>query len=270
MEHSKPSVIEVAVTFGRAGDGGLHDVVVALPGHDAEEIWCRWGGRDRLLVVTSPSEKATEESVYDTRWFSSSGEIELCGSGAVAAARVIFSRTAAGMDRVCLRGIHHNITAVRAGQGLRIRLPNFDTTVCTLPSYVQDQLGIAELVTCVTNHELRTVVVQLLNGTDILSVEPDFGQLGAMRHKGLEALILTVQGKDPGVFDYRYFTPWHGLDESPVAVSANALLGPFWRQRLNQSSLIGRQLSDLMPSFRLQVEAEGTWVDSKSLLNREY
>ncbi len=270
MNDSELSTIEVTVTFDRPSDGGLHDVVIASPGSNATEIWRRWGGGDRILVVANPSEGATESAVYDTRWFSPSGEIELCGSGAIAAAQVIFRRTPLGSDQVYLRGIHHNITAARVGQDLRIRLPNFDTTTCTLPSFVQEGLGIVEWVTCVTNHDLRTVVVQLPAGTDLLSVQPDFRQFGATRHVGLEALIVTVKGDDPGTFDYRYFTPWHGLDESPVAVSANGLLGPFWQCRWNQASLIGRQLSDLRPSFILQVEAEGTWVDAKSSLNHEF
>jgi predicted PhzF superfamily epimerase YddE/YHI9 len=74
---------------------------------------------------------------------------------------------------------------------------------------------------------------------DILSIQPDFAELGKLDCLGI---IATAPGESRD-FVSRFFAPRAGVPEDPVTGSAHTLLIPFWARRLGKNVLRAAQVS---------------------------
>jgi predicted PhzF superfamily epimerase YddE/YHI9 len=54
----------------------------------------------------------------------------------------------------------------------------------------------------------------------------------------------------------RFFAPGVGVDEDPVTGSAHCTLAPYWAERLGQSKLVGRQISERGGTVRVEAAGE--------------
>lgn len=80
---------------------------------------------------------------------------------------------------------------------------------------------------------------------DIIKLTPDFHLLKMIKSRGI---IVTAPGHNS---DYvlRWFGPQAGIDEDPATGSAQTLLYPFWKGRLNKEILSALQLSKRTANF---------------------
>lgn len=247
----------VDVTFGAPGNGGRHDLIVG--DDDTEDLQVRdWMPRTGILALGRST--SDDPPIFDVRWWSRHGEIELCGSGAMAMGGYLLAHRVSESPQVVLKGRFHQLTVSRNDvAGYRVRLPHFRLESRSLAPELRGALRVDAGSNCVLCHELRTYLIELPPGSDIAAVSPDFECLRQLQMPDLAAVVVTAQPLSGASFDFRYFTPWHGVDESPVAASAHAVLGPYWRARTGSARLSSQQQSPAQPVFEVYVDDGGTW-----------
>ena len=174
---------------------------------------------------------------YAIRWFTSLGEINLCGHATLASAHVAFEHlnfphskikftTREVGDLFVTRQNHNSIMDSPAW------MPGPEPDC--LPDAVKGLGGIASEST----HSARDYMLVYKDAETIRNIRPDFRILA-----GLGKLIcITAPGEDCD-FVSRFFCPGDSVEEDPATGSAHCMLAPYWAQRLNKPQLIARQFS---------------------------
>ena len=222
---------------------------------------------------------AGEAGRFGLRWFTAHGELDLCGHGTLAAARVLLDDGHAVGDRIQFDTRYGPLEAVDAGEFVQLRLPSL------APEALGDD-GLAEAVRTL----LPVPVTELLrNDLDVMAVLDSPGRvrdleldLGALRELPVRGLIVTavredlageddVAADDTADFVSRFFQVASGAEDA-VTGSAHCALGPYWIGRLGRQPLTGRQVSarggllrvaqdgdEVLLGGEAVVLAEGTW-----------
>ncbi len=222
---------------------------------------------------------AGEPGRFGLRWFTAHGELDLCGHGTLAAARVLLDDGHAVGDRIRFDTRYGLLEAVDAGEFVQLRFPSL------APEPLADD-GLAEAV-----RTLLAVPVtgMLRNDLDVMAVldapatvrdlELD---LGGLRELPVRGVIVTavredlagepdLTADDTADFVSRFFQVATGAEDA-VTGSAHCALGPYWIDRLGRQPLTGRQLSargglvrvaldgnDVLLGGQALVVAEGAW-----------
>ncbi len=178
---------------------------------------------------------------YDLRWFTSCGEVRLCGHATLASGYVVFNVLQPGVQSVQFdTRFSGSLTVCYEGEMLSLDLPAIFPKACanppdTLISALGDD-----------SHSLRvlegndTYLVVYDDESKIRDMRPDFAFLERLHPY---TVTITAPGQDVD-FVSRYFKPSYGMLEDPVTGSAHCLLTPYWSKRLGTLKLHARQLSE--------------------------
>jgi predicted PhzF superfamily epimerase YddE/YHI9 len=257
---------------------GNSAAVLVLEGEPDDEFGAAIGA-ELNQPATAVVWPAGEPGRFGLRWFTAHGELDLCGHGTLAAARVLFDDGHAVGDRIRFDTRYGLLEAVDAGEFVQLRFPSL------APEPLADD-GLAEAV-----RELLPVPVtgMLRNDLDVMAVldapatvrdlELD---LGALRELPVRGVIVTavredlagepdLTADDTADFVSRFFQVATGAEDA-VTGSAHCALGPYWIARLGRQPLTGRQLSargglvrvaldgnDVLLGGEALVVAEGAW-----------
>jgi PhzF family phenazine biosynthesis protein len=186
---------------------------------------------------------AKAEDRYAIRWFTPTGEIDLCGHATLAAGHVLYERARVPEDRpVVFESASHTLTVEKTGDGAyALDLPLIRPRPAPpLPALF------ASLRLPDDGRSLWTgggfYLVELDDEAAVREVAPDMARLALLGGTGV---VVTARSSDAAVdFVSRVFAPAVGIDEDPVTGSAHGLLAPYWQSRLDAgNALRARQLS---------------------------
>jgi PhzF family phenazine biosynthesis protein len=219
---------------------------------------------------------AGEPGRFGLRWFSATGELELCGHGTLAAARVLLDQGHPVGDRIRFDTRYGPLEAQSAGEWIQLRFPSL------APEPLGDG-GLAEAVRTV----LPVPVTEVLrNDLDMMAVldspaavrdlQPD---LAALRELPVRALIVTAEREDSAGevdivaddtadFVSRFFHAADGTEDQ-VTGSAHCALGPYWIGRLGRQPLTGRQLSARGGLVRVALDGDQVLLGGEALVLAE-
>ena len=177
---------------------------------------------------------------YELRWFSSRGEVRLCGHATLAAACVLFRELHVAANQVSLQTRHSGTLSVsHDGELFSIDLPARSPRPCpTPPADLIPALGAGNPVEVLEANDTYFVVYE--SESLIQNIRPDFSRL---QHLHPHTVSVTAPGQNAN-FVSRYFKPSYGMNEDPVTGSAHCALVPYWSRRLRKSHLRALQLSD--------------------------
>lgn len=169
------------------------------------------------------------------RWFTTQGEINLCGHATLAAAHVIF-------EHLDYPGeiLHFDtrfvgpLTVERSGEWLTLDFPAWKTEPVTPPSLLLDALGITE---CKEVRVARDYMVVLDNPQQVEALRPD---INAMLPLG-KMVCVTAPGEGKYDFVSRFFCPGEAVAEDPVTGSAHSMLIPYWAEKLDKTTMLAHQ-----------------------------
>ncbi|MGH3069552.1 MAG: PhzF family phenazine biosynthesis protein [Streptosporangiaceae bacterium] len=222
---------------------------------------------------------------FGLRWFTAHGELDLCGHGTLAAARVLLDGGHVVGDRIRFDTRYGPLEAVDAGEFVQLRFPSLAPEPLASGPRAGD--GLAEAVrallpvpaTEILRNDLDVMAV-LDSPATVRDLELD---LGALRELPVRGLIVTagledvageadIAADDTADFVSRFFQVATGAEDA-VTGSAHCALGPFWIGRLGRQPLTGRQLSARGGLIRVAqdgdavllggeavIVAEGTWL----------
>lgn len=177
----------------------------------------------------------TNDNGFELRWFTTQGEINLCGHATLAAAHVIFEYldfpdTTIHFDTRFVGPL----TVTRNGEWLTLDFPAWKTEPVVPPSLLLNALGIAEYKEA---RVARDYLVVLENQQQVEALRPD---IDAMIPLG-KMVCVTAPGEGTYDFVSRFFCPGEAVAEDPVTGSAHSMLIPYWAEKLMKTEMIAYQ-----------------------------
>ena len=197
-----------------------------------QDIATRVGHAETAFLV------AQSTNHYALRWFTPTTEVSMCGHGSVAAAH--FLRESCRVDTT--QPIKFSITSGELEaryDGIHIYL--------TLPATPGEAVAITPTITACIDAPiercLRSKSSYLVTVADMHSLHTCKPNLQAIAALDSEDLIVTTAGQNGYDYAYRCFCPQVGIDEDQVTGSANAILAPYWSQKLARTHMQAFQAS---------------------------
>lgn len=220
-----------------------------------------------------PSE---QDNTFNIRFFNPEQEIQVCGHGLLAAAKVLVEKNGADSKlsesnpiQFITQSSHIN-TKIDAEHRLWIGFDAIDSEPAEIPVWAEDCCNIAPVKASKVGPSNGYWIFEWPEDFDLKELAIDYNKLTFATER---ALIATTRSQSGGFdYDLRYFAPQHGVNEDKATGSANRVLGSYWKNRLNQSTLKARQLS--AEGAVVEVECENyaggvdrVWVSGKVIIN---
>ena len=263
--------------------------------HEPSDDFAARAGAELNQPATAVVWPAGEPGRFGLRWFTAHGELELCGHGTLAAARVLLDSGAAVDGTVRFETRSGTLEARAVGEWVQLRLPSLPpeplvdaATADASPGQAAPgeavlgeavrQLLLPVPVTATARNELDVLAV-LGSAAEVRAAQPD---LAALRRLPVRGLIITApgpgadgdgansagangDGTDQADFVSRFFQVVTGAEDA-VTGSAHCALGPFWIGRLGRQPLTGRQLSARGGLIRVAQEGDEVLLGGEAVI----
>lgn len=172
---------------------------------------------------------------YKLRWFTPSGEIDLCGHATLATAFVIANFVEPDVNTILFHTLSGQLFVTKKGKLYQIDFPSYELKPVPVTDAMTEALHIRP--------------VEAFIGRDLLCVLEDESLIyGASPNQSkieeLDGLLVHITAKGTE-FDCvsRSFAPKCGVDEDPVCGSGHCHIIPFWAKKLGKNTLVARQAS---------------------------
>lgn len=179
-----------------------------------------------------------EQGGFSIRWFTPKTEVDLCGHATLATAHVMYQHLGYDKPELTLNSKSGRLSVSRQGNQLVLDFPADDMLEAPEPKGLFAAIGKEpeQLFRGKTDYML------VFDDFDtIRTLNPDFGALNQVAARGI---IVTAPDEEAGYhFCSRFFAPQSGINEDPVTGSAHTSLLPYWSNRLGETTLVARQLS---------------------------
>lgn len=195
---------------------------------------------------------------FELRWFTTQGEIDLCGHATLAAAHVIFEYL--GYPDTTIHfdtGFVGPLKATRSGDWLTLDFPVWKTEALIAPPLLLEALGITA---CKEVRVARDYMVVMENQQQVAAVRPN---INGMIPLG-KSVCITAPGN--GEFDFvsRFFCPGEAVAEDPVTGSTHSMLIPYWAEKLYKTAMLARQLSERGGDLHCQLVGERVHISGQA------
>lgn len=197
---------------------------------------------------------------YDIRWFTPTGEFDLCGHATLASAFVIMNFLEPGRRAVDFHSMSGRLRVTREGERYQLDFPARPPRQIGPMALVEQSLGARPRGLYLA----RDYVALFDTAGQVRALEPDFALM--RRIENCVGLIATAPGDDGFDFVSRYFAPNDGIVEDPVTGSAHCTLVPFWSERLGKRELVARQVSKRGGTLYCRDEGERILIAGDAVL----
>lgn len=223
-----------------------------------------WLPDDTLLQMSkqhNQSETAffvTTDEGFELRWFTTQGEINLCGHATLAAAHVIFEYFDYPETTIHFSTRFAGpLSVARNGEWLTLDFPAWDTEPVKPLPLLLEALGISE---CKEVRVARDYIVVLETQQQVEAVRAD---INAMIPLG-KMVCITAPGEGEYDFVSRFFCPGEAVSEDPVTGSAHSMLIPYWAEKLGKTQMLARQVSERGGNLRCQLAGDRVLIGGKA------
>jgi len=216
--------------------------------------------------ATAVTWSAGEAGRFGLRWFTATTELDLCGHGTLAAARVLLAAGLGAQGEIRFDTRAGRLDAQADGDWIRLRFPVLRPGPAdpALVAAVTGLLGggpVAEVL----RSDLDAMAV-LGSQAEVLGARPDLDALARLPVRGL---IITAAADEDADFVSRFFAPATGMAEDAVTGSAHCALAPYWIGRLGRQPLLGRQLSARGGQVRVTQDGASVLLSGPALILSE-
>ncbi|WP_058910008.1 PhzF family phenazine biosynthesis protein [Entomohabitans teleogrylli] len=176
-----------------------------------------------------------QDDGFGLRWFTTQGEINLCGHATLAAAHVIFEHLNYPQTdiRFTTRFVG-DLWVSRSGGWLYLDFPAWRSEPTVAPSLLFECLGIDG---CRELRVGRDYLVVLDSPQQLAALDPDIHGMLPLD----KMICVTAPGEGNYDFVSRFFCPGEAVAEDPVTGSAHSMLIPFWGEKLGKTQMLAWQ-----------------------------
>ena len=202
-----------------------------------------------------------QDGGFQLRWFTPTVEVDLCGHATIASAHVLWEdghlaskEPARFFTKSGLLSAAHN--------GALIEL-DFPARVATPISTPPDLIESLDVNPIFVGKNVLDYLVVVENEEIVRHLKPDIRRLKELNVRGV---MVTSQSNSSGYdFVSRFFAPGSGVDEDPVTGSSHCCLGPYWRDRLGKSEMMGYQASGRGGFVGVRVVGDRVFLGGKAV-----
>lgn len=232
--------------------GGNPAAVCVLPG-PADASWMQKVAMEMNLSETAFTHRE-EMGLWRLRWFTPTVEVDLCGHATLATSHALWEGGhLPESEPARFETRSGRLTATREADGwIAMDFPAEPPRAVDLTDAERAALGVPVRW---AGRNRMDLLVELADEATVRTYPPDFGRLAEVPGRGV---IITAQA-DPGSdYDFvsRFFAPRLGVPEDPVCGSAHCALTPYWAERLGNTALQARQVSERVGVLRLRLEGD--------------
>ena len=179
--------------------------------------------------------------LYDLRWFTPGGEIDLCGHCTLGTAYILFQYYEKNVEEIHFNALkcRHQLIVTKENDLLTMDFPAVPADPYEYEEYMGDGVGAVPQEVLRTERDLM-----LVYGSDeiVRTMQPDFEKLKAFP-VGLSVYV-TARSSDT-TYDIvaRAFWPKLNINEDPVCGSMHTTLVPYWSKILGKDRIVSRELS---------------------------
>jgi PhzF family phenazine biosynthesis protein len=200
------------------------------------------------------------DSGYHIRWFTPEFEIDLCGHATLASAYIIKNFAEPHLAEINFTTQKAGSLAATAKDGMyTLNFPSRMPQTCNTPGQLLKSLNIKTAVEVLKS---RDYFVVLPNEDAVKNIEPDFS---LMKELDTIGVIVTAKGQSADVVS-RCFYPGLGIQEDPVTGSAHCNIVPYWSEKLNNTKLFCKQLSQRGGNLHCELEGDRVLMSGKCVL----
>jgi PhzF family phenazine biosynthesis protein len=199
---------------------------------------------------------------WQIRWFTPTQEVDLCGHATLAAAYILFTRLAPGLERAQFNS-HSGplVVTQQEGEWMEMDFPSRPPEPCPVPEGLVEALGAEPRETLVS----RDLLAVFDTEEQVRALAPDMGKLAAL---DFFAVAVTARGAEAD-FVSRFFAPRVGVPEDPVTGSAHCSLVPYWAQKLGKRQLLAHQVSHRGGVLQCEDRGERVSISGQAVLYLE-
>lgn len=184
------------------------------------------------------------ENEFRIRYYTITGEIPACGHGTLGAAYVVFEYFSSE-EALCFTTIEGTqLKATKEEKLVFIEYPKFEPVAFKLNHSIKNALGIDKSETFFYCQELESLFIEFKEEDTVRKMKPDFDMLLKASNEIKEVVVMSKSEFDNYDFILRSFCPWIGINEDPVTGSIHAVLGHYWKAKLNKDVLKAYQASE--------------------------
>lgn len=195
---------------------------------------------------------------FELRWFTTLGEINLCGHATLAAAHVIFEHldypnTVIHFDTRFVGPL----TITRNGEWLTLDFPAWETEPTEPPALLLEGLGITEYKEV---RVARDYLVVLETQRQVEELRPDIHAMIPLD----KMVCVTAPGEGEYDFVSRFFCPGEAVAEDPVTGSAHTMLIPYWAEKLQKTQMFAHQGAERGGDLRCQLAGSRVYIGGQA------
>lgn len=195
---------------------------------------------------------------FELRWFTTQGEINLCGHATLAAAHVIFEHLNYPNTIIHFETRFVGaLTVSRNGKWLTLDFPAWETESIVPSALLLQTLGITEYKEV---RMARDYMVVMENQQQVEAVKPN---INAMLPLG-RMVCITAPGDGEYDFVSRFFCPGEAVAEDPVTGSAHTMLIPYWARQLNKIQMLAHQGFERGGELRCQLVGDRVYIGGQA------
>ncbi|HWA01444.1 MAG TPA: PhzF family phenazine biosynthesis protein [Caulobacterales bacterium] len=180
---------------------------------------------------------------YQLRWFTPATEVPICGHATLAAGAILLSEIDPSLEVVVFDTQAGALIVRNTPEGYTLDLPRRARAPWTVPPELVEALGNPRVVDAFVA-EYANVVLDTEEA--VHKLKPDIAAIDRIvRGPRQGCLTVTAPADEGKPYDFvsRFFGPGVGVNEDPVTGSAFADLAPYWCDRFDMESVVGRQAS---------------------------
>jgi predicted PhzF superfamily epimerase YddE/YHI9 len=229
---------------------------VCVLSEPAEARWMQDVAAELNLSETAFARREDGDSTYRLRWFTPRSEVDLCGHATLATAHVLWEEGHLPPGQEARFETRSGLLRARKGpQGIEMDFPC--EPLCADPATPEELALLSGAIPASIRFAGRNrldFLVELENEDVVRNLRPDIRRLEQLPVRGV--IVTSRASARDRDFVSRFFAPRVGVDEDPVCGSAHCCLGPYWRNALGRSELIGHQVSRRGGVVRVRVNGD--------------
>ncbi|WNG54630.1 PhzF family phenazine biosynthesis protein [Archangium gephyra] len=199
---------------------------------------------------------------WQIRWFTPAQEVDLCGHATLAAAYILFTRLAPGLERAQFNSRSGPLVVTQQeGEWMEMDFPSRPPEPCAIPEGLVEALGAEPRETLLS----RDLLAVFDTEDEVRALAPDMAKLAQLE---FFAVTVTARGSEAD-FVSRFFAPRVGVPEDPVTGSAHCTLVPYWARKLGKRQLLAHQISHRGGVLQCEDRGERVGISGQAVLYLE-
>ena len=259
-----------SVRGGRFSGGNEHHVFLLNNGHadpDIEKDNRYWQSLSKKVGKTFIAVGASRSpNTCQVRFYFAGQEVERCGSGAIALARLIhdsdYGYTTAEPFSFELKNDSWKIVVKNADEFGFSGIP-LPLVVCSNPIRWTEMVSEQPKSVYLLGDENDYLVFEYASANTVKHLDVYHHRIVGLT---MRALIVTAPGNEPDEYVMRYFAPQYGQLEDTATGSANLHVSQLWFDRTGLRRLRSKQLSQRGGEFSLEMERTSKQPPASSMI----